>query len=189
MPQPLSSAFPDSTPRQLGRRLVTELQRLPGECDTKLCVQLIDNGAAVETKGRDNSTPLLLAAFYGYEDVAAALIFKKADLDALSDHQHTPLMMAAALGHLPLVRQLVDAGADLALKDKNGDTALDRAYAFGTSNDAIHARQRPIISELQAAERKRAADVARAQMNAALQDGLATKTPLKPLRPVHFRQG
>jgi len=180
--------FTPSPERQRGQQLMAELKRLPGDGSTAHCEELIAKGVDTACRDSELNTPLILAAFRGYDGIAETLIFKKADVNAMNRQGHTALMLAASLGHLPVVNLLIKAGADLSLKDENGDTALDRAYSF-SSNDVIHQRQLPIIAALGTAERLQAEARARQQMNAALEGGLPTKKPIKPLRKVQFKPG
>ena len=111
----------------LGRALLQELKQLPGDADLDYCLRTIEAGATLNNVTAEQETALHLAAFYGYEEVTAALIARGAPLDAQNSNGHTPLMLAASLGHLNVLEQLLDAGAGLYLKNLHSETVFDRA--------------------------------------------------------------
>lgn len=105
---------------------------------------LIEAGADVSKPvGKDRLTPLMLAASHMVvgeaareierrqglrsTDIAAAIVARKADVNAQSATGLTALMVAAARGNLPMLGLLLDAGADPALKLANGKTAVELA--------------------------------------------------------------
>jgi ankyrin repeat protein len=81
----------------------------------------------------DGWTPLHLAAFFGREQAALALVEEGADLHALSknDNRNTPLHAAVAARKANLVRLLLAAGADANAKAANDWTALHLAAFSG----------------------------------------------------------
>ena len=172
----------------LGRALLQELKQLPGDADLDYCLRTIEAGATLNNVTAEQETALHLAAFYGYEEVTAALIARGAPLDAQNSNGHTPLMLAASLGHLNVLEQLLDAGAGLYLKNLHSETVFDRAEATGfSSNDIIFRRQRPIIAALRHAEKSRIDAAERQKLEAELSGGLAIKKPLAALKPPKFR--
>lgn len=86
-------------------------------------------------------TPLMLASFYGSQNVAKWLLVRGAKANArtvLKDPDKFPtvgdctaLHMAGARNHLEVARLLVEHGADLSQKDGNGNTAFILACAKG----------------------------------------------------------
>ena len=54
-----------------------------------------------------------------------------ATVDAVNNDKHTALHFAAYMGKIQVVEELLNAGADKALKNINGDTALDLAQNKG----------------------------------------------------------
>lgn len=72
----------------------------------------------------DGVSALMLAAWYGREDIAGMLIAKGADLDAASEAGDTALMFATAQGHTEIVRMLIEKGANVNVMNKAGMTAL-----------------------------------------------------------------
>ncbi|WP_423453706.1 ankyrin repeat domain-containing protein [Ottowia sp. VDI28] len=110
-----------------------------------------------ESRNATDESPLMMASFKGYLDLAQRLIAKGADvnkpgwtplhyaatngqlklmellleehafIDAESPNGTTPLMMAASYGAPAAVKLLIDAGADLRMRNQKGMTALDFA--------------------------------------------------------------
>jgi len=110
-----------------------------------------------ETRNPNDESPLMMAAFKGYLDLAQELIKKGADvnkpgwtplhyaatnghlkmmdllleehafIDAQSPNGTTPLMMAASYGAPEAVKLLIEAGADMRMRNQQGLTALDFA--------------------------------------------------------------
>jgi uncharacterized protein len=111
----------------------------------------------VNSRNRNDETPLMLAAIKGQTDLAQTLIDKGADvnkpgwaplhyastyghlalmnlllehhayIDAASPNESTPLMMAAMYGTASGVKLLLEAGADPMLRNVQGLSALDFA--------------------------------------------------------------
>jgi ankyrin repeat protein len=75
-------------------------------------------------------TPLINAIFHGRTNVVYYLIRAGADVNLPDKSGKTPLIWATSLGDeaVPLVRDLIAHGAIVDSKDKEGLTALDRAY-------------------------------------------------------------
>ncbi|MDD2707367.1 MAG: ankyrin repeat domain-containing protein [Verrucomicrobiae bacterium] len=112
---------------------------------------LVEKGADIEARGSDGFTPMMVASWEGYGEVAAVL--KKAgagmdlfcaagagDLDMVDgclkrdenpnqkfSHGRTALMAAAKNGHSEVVDLLLARGADIRPRDQQGKTALDLA--------------------------------------------------------------
>ena len=72
-------------------------------------------------------TPLGAACNFGSYEAAEALCAHGAELDTRSDYQMTPLILAAQNGKTKICEMLLALGADPSLKDKDGETALDKA--------------------------------------------------------------
>lgn len=114
-------------------------------------------GTRIESRTRDDESPLMMASLKGQTELVRKLIAKGADvskpgwaplhyaatgghleimelllehhafIDAQSPNGTTPLMMAAHYGTAAAVRLLLEAGADTAMKNQLGLTALDFA--------------------------------------------------------------
>jgi ankyrin repeat protein len=111
----------------------------------------------VEWRSPKDESPLMIAAFKGYQDLVRKLIARDADvnktgwtplhyaatggrveiilllldenayIDAESPNKSTPLMMAAMYGSTAAVRALLEAGADPTLRNELGLSAVDFA--------------------------------------------------------------
>lgn len=75
-------------------------------------------------------TPLHLAARFGREDLAEALVGAAADVEAQNENGEHPLHVAAAYGHPAVVKVLLAGHADVGARDRGGRTPL-HAAAFG----------------------------------------------------------
>jgi uncharacterized protein len=84
---------------------------------------------------RDGYTPLGLAAFFGYEDIARWLIANGADVNAVSKNpmQVQPLHSAVAGNHTDIARLLLAAGADPNAAQQDGFRPLHAAAQNGNA--------------------------------------------------------
>jgi ankyrin repeat protein len=91
------------------------------------------DGSLLNAHSNDGWTPLHLAAFFGYPDLANALLDRGADVNARSTNsmKNTPLHAAAAGGNIQLMRLLLDRGADANALQEGGWTALHAAAQSG----------------------------------------------------------
>jgi len=87
----------------------------------------------LEAHSRDGWTPLHLAGFFGWAELANALIAKGAVVDSRSTNsmKNTPLHAAAAGGSAELVDVLLKRGANPNLTQQGGWTALHAAAQAG----------------------------------------------------------
>jgi len=88
----------------------------------------------------DGFTALHLAAFFGHEDVAAELVRRGADIDAVSRNPalRVQAMHSAAAGnHTGIVRLLLDNGADANAAQEGGFRPIHAAAQNG--NDELYA--------------------------------------------------
>jgi hypothetical protein len=74
-------------------------------------------------------SPLMMAAFKGHTDLAAALIRRDADVNKTG---WTPLHYAASSGHVALISLLLDNHAYIDAESPNGTTPLMMAAMYGT---------------------------------------------------------
>ena len=72
-------------------------------------------------------TALFTACGYGSYEAAEALCAHGAELDARDNNQSTPLIFAAYGGSTKICEMLLALGADPSLKNRYGETALDKA--------------------------------------------------------------
>ena len=85
-----------------------------------LVEDLLDRGAAIDTRDSSGYTALMFAANAGERDVARTLVMAGADVNASDRDGATPLMFAAQHGHGRVVRTLLSAGADPSLVHRLG---------------------------------------------------------------------
>jgi len=98
--------------------------------------ELLHSGADVDARDRYGQTGLMLAAHFGYREVAATLIKHGASLNVTAKFGLSALMLAVVAGHAETARLLARAGADLSLKGTGppgfaNKTARDLAVARG----------------------------------------------------------
>lgn len=122
----------------------------------KVAKTLLDlSGTQVDTRSKNDETPLMIAALKGHTAFAKRMIERGADvyktgwtplhyaatgghvemiklllehhayIDTESPNKTTPLMMAAQYGTAQAVKLLIEEGADITLKNEIGMTALD----------------------------------------------------------------
>ena len=91
------------------------------------------NEALLESHSSDGWTPLHLAAFFGQQSLAEALIERGAKVDVRSTNRmvNTPLHAAAVGGQTRLVELLLRHGADVNARQQGGWTALHAAAQAG----------------------------------------------------------
>merc|ERR1712232_704254 len=77
--------------------------------DLPLIEELLNSGAALESLGMWDNTPLLAACMYGHSEVALRLLARKANASARNEHGATPLHYAAVEGSQSVVDALVAA--------------------------------------------------------------------------------
>ncbi|KAF1321940.1 hypothetical protein FI667_g6533, partial [Globisporangium splendens] len=89
---------------------------------------LLENGAHIDTPGRDGTTPICAAALWGNDSMVSFLLDKGADIQAKNEGTgRTALHAAAFQEHGKAVRVLLDRGADPKSADTEGRTPIDYA--------------------------------------------------------------
>ncbi|XP_066518692.1 ankyrin-3 isoform X1 [Hoplias malabaricus] len=88
---------------------------------------LLNRGAAVDFKARNDITPLHVASKRGNTNMVKLLLERGARIDAKTKDGLTPLHCAARSGHEQVVEMLLDRGAPLLSKTKNGLSPLHMA--------------------------------------------------------------
>jgi uncharacterized protein len=86
----------------------------------------------------DGFTALHLAAFFGHREIAAELLRRGADVNAVARNQLAvqPINSAAAANHTDVVRVLLDHGADPNAREAAGFTPIHAAAHNG--NDELY---------------------------------------------------
>jgi ankyrin repeat protein len=92
---------------------------------------LHDNPCLVLRKNIDGATPLSIAAFYGYKDIAQFLLVNGANVHARDNNRRTPLHWAAHQNHKDTAMLLLDNKAKINADDKWGNTPLHIAALKG----------------------------------------------------------
>ena len=88
---------------------------------------LANDGALIEARDKDGSTPLHCAVWKGHEEIVAFLIQAGADVNATNENDHwgtTPLHAAAHANQAGIARLLIEGGADINTPDREGRTPL-----------------------------------------------------------------
>ena len=105
---------------------------------TETAMLLLDRGAKVDAVDLMGRTALMYAASGPFAPTVELLIARGADPNARdSGEGFTALMFAAAEGRVEVVKALLSRGADVAIKDDDGDTALDFAVKNGHQVAAV----------------------------------------------------
>ncbi len=88
--------------------------------DPALLKFLLENGADIEAKQEDGSTPLLVAIWVKNDKAVRALLDAGASIHAKTNVQSTALHMASAKSPLPFAKELIQKGLDV-----NAETSGD----------------------------------------------------------------
>jgi ankyrin repeat protein len=89
---------------------------------------LIEQGAKVDARTVQSSTPLMYAALAGKTDMARLLIARGADIDARDSYQRTAFVLVGRqTGDAGMAALLLGAGADINAVDRSADSALSLA--------------------------------------------------------------
>ena len=96
--------------------------------------QLIQDGQDVNRGDSIGTTPLMVAALYGHDQVVHELIRAGADVNEKDNDKQTALHKASWWGHSNVVRTLADAGANLNVQDWWGMTPQMAAAYCGCAN-------------------------------------------------------
>jgi cytohesin len=88
---------------------------------------LQEHGAEIDTKAKNEYTPLHIAVFMGHTDVVEWLIDKGADINTSTEYGTTPLHSAVERGRYTMVELLIVGGAACNVTNKDGFTPLDCA--------------------------------------------------------------
>ena len=73
-----------------------------------ICRLLIDKGAKLEAKDRNESTPLYWAALHGHIEIVRLLCDCEANVEACDEDGWRPLHDAAWNGHISVVKELIE---------------------------------------------------------------------------------
>ncbi|XP_070071648.1 protein phosphatase 1 regulatory subunit 12B isoform X16 [Drosophila takahashii] len=90
-------------------------------------IQLLDQGADINTANVDGLTALHQACIDDNLDMVEFLVERGADINRQDNEGWTPLHATASCGFVSIARYLVENGADVAAVNSDGDLALDLA--------------------------------------------------------------
>lgn len=99
--------------------------------DTTQVQSLLARGADVDTRDPNGNTGLMIAAAYGYTDIARLLVEAGADVDARGRIGNTPLIYAVQQGQTEIVRLLIAGGALVDARNEFGSNPRDLATGLG----------------------------------------------------------
>lgn len=87
----------------------------------------LQNGGNVNATDIYGNSLLMLAAFYGHEDVTALLLAYRPDVNYKTSWGYTAALNAAFTGQENILRLLADHGADLSVETPSGENMLGAA--------------------------------------------------------------
>ena len=90
---------------------------------------LLDQGVAVDSLGINRYTPLIWAS-HEHRAVAALLLDRGANVNAVTSWGSTPATQASWVGRLDILQLLVSRGADIHHRDQSGFSSLLHAALF-----------------------------------------------------------
>lgn len=105
--------------------------------DYEMLDTVLNNGAsAANITSPYDGTALIAAAHLGHHEVVKRLIDAGAPLNHINNLNWTALIEAVVLGdggpdHIQTIKHLLHAGADKSIPDRDGQTPLDLAQAYG----------------------------------------------------------
>lgn len=100
--------------------------------DKAAAVSALNAGAAIDARDAKLQTPLLIAIQNDNRDVAAHLIARGADINAVAANDDTPWLLAGALGRASLLAAMLETGkVDYAKRNRYGGNALIPACERG----------------------------------------------------------
>jgi ankyrin repeat protein len=105
------------------------MQAIRAESMKVTAVLLKSPQVVVETRSREDESPLMLAALKGLTDVCQQLVIQGADVNKPG---WTPLHYAATHGHMAAMRLLIDNYAYIDAASPNGSTPIMMAAHYGT---------------------------------------------------------
>jgi len=118
---------------QTGANLDYQMIQAAYNNDVALAQQALAKGANIETRTKDNETPLIVAAICGSTDALDFFLRRGANVEAKASDGSTALMSAAEFGDPDPVKLLLAKGANVNVRDNDGHTALYFATKEGNT--------------------------------------------------------
>ncbi|NWW29677.1 RN5A ribonuclease, partial [Panurus biarmicus] len=111
--------------------LNSELNVAVKEGDREAVLELLEQGADVNSKVESGWTPLQTAVQNGEEDLVRLLLDRGASLHARKDNGGTAFTEAGIAGNVEILKLLLERGSDIKDQDINGFTAFMEAAWYG----------------------------------------------------------
>lgn len=100
----------------------------------RTALELIRNGAKMDTRNRDGMTPLILSLTSRHPDLAVAMLDEGAQPNFSMDNGITALIVAAQSNYDTVLQKLIEKGANLDQRTRTGETALMFAAVSNSIN-------------------------------------------------------
>ncbi|NWS25087.1 RN5A ribonuclease, partial [Polioptila caerulea] len=123
------ASTPPST--KAAEALNSELNAAVKNSDKKAVLELLEQGADVNSKAESGWTPLQTAVQTQDEDLVRLLLDRGASLHARKDNGGTAFTEAGIAGNVEILRLLLERGSDINEQDINGFTAFMEAAWYG----------------------------------------------------------
>ena len=133
---PLITSFKNVKPLTPRVPTADELLGAAADGDIDLMRELLNKGVAVNAKGPEGWTALMIGASKGSTVMVKLLLDSGADVNEKNSKGQTPLIFAAHWGHQEIASLLVDRGADVNAQMNDGWTALIDAIQMGKGDVA-----------------------------------------------------
>jgi hypothetical protein len=116
--------------QELSRSL--ELHQAIESGDNEKVISLIQSGIDINSRNRENGTPLHTAISMKNKDITLLLIDKYyADVNLANNYNETPLHLAARSGEKEIVEKLIEKGANVNSLNRYSDNALSLSREAG----------------------------------------------------------
>ena len=131
-------------PNRLGSALAEAIKR----GDLQRTKKLIADGASINARRNDGSTPLSTASFNGRLEIAEYLIEKGARVMQTNRDGNTPLHVAAFMCQTEITKLFLIKGAHVRKKNNRGESAID--VVSSTWNEGLETFYRSLINSSEA---------------------------------------
>ena len=110
-----------------------------GDCSKKIISSILDHGAYVDAKNKDNVTALLTACTKGNNDVISVFLNAGANVKVADKKNVTALMVACRRRQEGAINVLLNAGAEINTENEDGFTCLHVAVSGHCNKETLHA--------------------------------------------------
>lgn len=108
---------------------------------------LLERGVEVDSRDELGNTALMIAAAFGYDELAQILVQRGADVGLKGRIGHTALSYAVEEGHIEIARMLLENGADVYIANDYGNTVQKLASGRGHGEIAALVAQQQEMEE------------------------------------------